>query len=313
MKVNILDTYKTGVLLQSKNSVFGSEVYLCFRGKRHYVSSVERIRDIGFHWPDGVVQVPESVLKAFEIGGNVPKRFPDDADPALINSSVDMREYIASPLTGFGLEVGAGASPFPIPLHCRALYGDKIPHRRLVKELYPGQQAHNLVIPDILTDFDDFNGIADNSLDFITGCHVIEHTLNPIGSILAAHSKLKAGGKLVLVVPDKERTFDKERPLTTLEHLMLDYAQPDRQRDYQHYLEFFKIAFPTHEDCYMEKVEESFTSNGRNLHFHVWDYKSFLEMVNHIQHNIVPWSTIWSQPTLSDHKQDIEFYFVLTK
>ena len=116
MKVNILDTYKTGVLLQSKNSVFGSEVYLCFRGKRHYVSSVERIRDIGFHWPDGVVQVPESVLKAFMVGGNVPNQFPDDTDPAIINSSMDMREYMASTLSGFGLEVGDSLRYPPLPL-----------------------------------------------------------------------------------------------------------------------------------------------------------------------------------------------------
>lgn len=303
---------QTHVLLQSRGGVFGDAIYLCANGKRHYVSSPERVRDLGFRFPEDLVPVPDSVLKAFAVGGHVPAAYPPQTDPATIHSSVVMREYMACKLVGIGLEVGAGASPFPVPLNCRVFYGDRIPHDRLVAERYPGQQVHNLVDPDFLTSFDDFRGVADDSLDFIIGCHVIEHTLSPVGSILTAHRKLRAGGSLVLVVPDKERTFDKARPLTTLEHVLLDYERPDPKRDYEHYEEFYRLAFPTPDDRFKHTVDEQYAKGG-DLHIHVWNHASFMEMVDYIQKNMVSWSSIWSHPTLPDREQDIEFYCLLTK
>lgn len=303
---------QTGVLLQARGGIFGDAVYLCTNGKRHYVCSAERVVQLGFRWPEDVVQVSDSVLKAFTIGGNAPARYSEQTDPSTICSSMDMRSYMAGRLAGLGLEVGAGASPFPVPLNCRVLYGDRRSHEKLVAESYPGQQSHDLVVPDIQTDFGDLRGVADNSLDFIIGCHVIEHTRNPIGAIVSAHRKLKEGGSLVLVVPDKERTFDKARPLTTLEHLLEDYEQPDRQRDKSHYEEFFRLAFTTPEDRLEKNVEEAFASDG-DVHYHVWDYASFNKTVDYIQRHIVTWSAIWSHPTLPDLERDIEFYFVLTK
>lgn len=196
------------ILLQSRGSVFGENVFLCTRGTRHSVRSAERIRELGFKWPDDVIQVEESVLKAFRPGGIAPAMWSEDTDPSKISSSIDMREYFASGISGLGIEVGAGASPFPIPLDCRVLYGDLFSYGKLIASLYPGQSSYELVIPDLITNFDNFDGVADNSLDFIIGCHVIEHTRNPIGSIISAHKKLKKGGKLLLVIPDMERTFD---------------------------------------------------------------------------------------------------------
>ena len=301
-----------GVLLQSRGTEFGEAVYLARRGKRHYISSAAVIEELGFRWPDDVVQVPPAVLKALSIGGGVPHRLNNDIDPRSIQSSGAMREYMARDLTGLGLEVGAGASPFPVPLECRVLYGDKIPHEKLVRDLYPGQQSHNLVMPDILTDFDTFQGIADNSLDFIIGCHVIEHCRNPIGSIVTAHRKLKSGGKLLLVVPDKERTFDKDRPVTSLDHLLEDFTSPDRERDFQHYEEFFQLAFPVEEASRADAVRAQFERDG-DLHFHVWDYPAFMDMIDHIQSELVQWSSVWSHPSMPNRESDIEFYVTLTK
>ena len=301
-----------GVLVQARNSVFGEKVYFCFRGKRYYVRSEARINELGFKWPDDVVSVSESVLKSYQVGGIVPGFWPINIDTSMINSSIDMREIMASDLRGIGLEVGAGSSPFPIPLECKILYGDRLSISELSQELYFGQSIYDLVVPDLVTDFDDFQGIPNNSLDFIIGCHVIEHTRNPIGSIVAAYHKLKVGGKLLLVVPDKHRTFDKNRPLTDINHLLLDYESPNRERDYAHYEEFYQLAFPISEELFTQTVSEQFTSNYA-IHYHVWNYESFTNMINYIQSNIISWSNIWSNPTLLDLQNDIEFYFVLTK
>lgn len=301
-----------GVLLQSRNSVFGESVYLCIRGRRHSVRNADRVRDLGFKWPEDVLQVPESVLKTYLPGGIAPGLWSPNMNCTAINSSIDMREYIASKLHGFGLEVGAGASPFPVPLECKVLYGDMLHIEDLRKGLYEGQQPYDLVFPDIITDFNDFRGIADDSLDFIIGCHVVEHTRNPIGSIVAAHRKLKDGGKLLLVVPDKNRTFDHARPITPLEHLFEDYREPDRDRDYAHYEEFYRLAFRVPDERLVQTVDSAFSQNY-DIHYHVWDYDSFSKMIKSIQKNITRWSDIWSHPTLSNIEHDIEFYFLLTK
>lgn len=160
-------------LLQARGGEFGDKVYVCSNGFRHYVPSVDRLAHYGLRWPQDLIQVPDVVLASFAIGGWLPAPFGVDVQPKTIKSSLTMREYMAAGLHGIGLEVGAGASPFPVPLDCHVLFGDRIPHNQLVAELYPGQREYELVRPDVLTDFDDFDGIADESLDFIIGCHVI--------------------------------------------------------------------------------------------------------------------------------------------
>jgi len=149
-----------------------------------------------------------------------------------------MREAITASLNGFGLEIGAGASPFPVPLRCRVVYGDRLAYDQLCAERYPGQRVFDIVIPDITNDVDTIENGADSSLDFLIACHVIEHTRNPIGAIATAWRELKPGGRLVLVVPEKQRTFDRDRPLTPLEHLVEDHLNPDRARDFAYYEQF---------------------------------------------------------------------------
>lgn len=299
-------------LVQARGGEFGEKVYVCANGQRHYVPSIDRLEHYGLRWPQDLVHVPDSVMASFAIGGWLPAPFDTTKPPVGITSSLTMREYMAAGLRGIGLEVGAGASPFPVPLHCRVLFGDRIPHEQLVAELYPGQREFELVRPDVLTDFDDFDGIADESLDFIVGCHVIEHVFDPIGTLVNAHRKLRPGGHLLLVVPDMARTFDRNRPLTTLEHLRLDHQSPDAERDRGHYDEFYRLAFTTPDAERPAKVAQEFARRG-DLHVHVWNYESFGELVDYVDRDLVRWSAKWSHRTLGDLQHDIEFYYRLTK
>lgn len=65
--------------------------------------------------------------------------------------------------------------------------------------------------------------IDDKSLDFVISSHCIEHLANPIGALLEWKRILSDNGLLILVIPDKERTFDHKRPVTTISHLIDDY------------------------------------------------------------------------------------------
>ncbi len=288
-------------------------VFYVRNGYRHYVPDINWINDHNYTWPDDIQIVSDETLLKLLPARPAPHfcPFADWQNPPK-NSSMRMREIAASRLFGKGIEVGAAASPFPIPLHCSVEYADICPQTTIKDRLYPGQDSHNLIEPTLITDLEKLEGIEDNSLDFIVACHVIEHVSNVLLALENAYNKLRVGGSLVLVIPDKERTFDKTRELTTLEHLILDYQNPSSKRDREHYVEFYKLAFPTEPDKLDEKVDKMFSEKG-DIHYHTFIYDSFSLMIDYVCKNIKPWSSVWSQPTLSNSTEDIEFYFVLTK
>jgi SAM-dependent methyltransferase len=62
--------------------------------------------------------------------------------------------------------------------------------------------------------------LADNSVDFVISSHVIEHFPDPIKALREWYRVVKPGGYLYIIAPHKERTFDKERPRSTLAELI---------------------------------------------------------------------------------------------
>ena len=72
---------------------------------------------------------------------------------------------------------------------------------------------------DIVAPGDDLP-VADESQDFVISSHVIEHFFDPIRAIKEWWRVIKPGGYIFIIAPHKERTFDKERPRTTLAELI---------------------------------------------------------------------------------------------
>ncbi|MBI2900065.1 MAG: class I SAM-dependent methyltransferase [Planctomycetes bacterium] len=62
--------------------------------------------------------------------------------------------------------------------------------------------------------------VADASQDFVISSHVIEHFFDPIKAILEWLRVVRPGGYVFIIAPHKDRTFDRERPRTTLEELV---------------------------------------------------------------------------------------------
>lgn len=76
---------------------------------------------------------------------------------------------------------------------------------------------------------------TDNSWDFIVTSHVLEHIANPIKGLLEWHRVIRPGGFLFLLVPHKERMFDKDLPRTTLEELIKRFETDFKSTDYGHH------------------------------------------------------------------------------
>ena len=91
---------------------------------------------------------------------------------------------------------------------------------------------------------------------WVLAAHVIEHTPNPIGTLIEWDRVVRVGGCIMVVCPIRNRTFDATRPTTTWEHLYGDWL--DDSKD-------------LHGD-----------PNG---HAHVWDMSSFMAFIWQIQKN----------------------------
>lgn len=150
-------------LLQAAEKLgkFGDKAFVCFNGKRHWVPSTDRLADYGLRWPDDLTLVESKVLQSFAVGGHLPYRDIKNLELKKISSSLSMREYLASDLYGMGVEVGAGANPFPIPLECEVLYGDRFSKEELLSFSYPGQNDFEFATPLLITSFETFDGLAD--------------------------------------------------------------------------------------------------------------------------------------------------------
>jgi SAM-dependent methyltransferase len=299
-----------GIVLRSESSIYEGKVFYVDQGKRHWVRSIDWFHRNGFQWEE-VVDVSPEIIYSYRNGGIAP--IYTRKDLALVgNNSIDMRDILTSNLSGIGVEFGAGASPLAVPLSCQVLYCDMFSYDTLKKNMYPGQNLSDLVFPHYVSDIKNLWNVANESVDFVIACHVIEHTNNPIRALDEFHRILKPGGSLVLIVPDKTRTFDVDRELTTLDHLVEDYNHPSVERDRDHYMEFYtKTTFKVPSENNLDEFVQQKQENGGDIHYHTWTYESFQELVEwHCEKN--HWTIDFCHPTL-EGPENIEFYFLLLK
>lgn len=67
----------------------------------------------------------------------------------------------------------------------------------------------------------------DNIWDFVISSHVIEHFYDPIKTIKEWLRVVKPGGYIFIIAPHKERTFDRDRPRTSVEELIDRHIHPN--------------------------------------------------------------------------------------
>jgi len=193
------------------------------------------------------------------------------------------REYLAAAfLHGSGLEIGALHNPLPVPRGVHVAYVDRLSVADLRLQ-YPELRGKRLVAVDILDDGETLRTVGDQSQDFVIANHFLEHCEDPIGAIENFSRVLKVGGITFLAVPDKRSTFDRERPLTSLQHLLRDHEIGPANSRLQHLEEWTRfVGGMTDSDVVRQHVQDLQTS-GYSIHFHVWTATSWLDFVLAIQ------------------------------
>lgn len=184
---------------------------------------------------------------------------------------------------GEGLEIGALHMRLGLPRGAKVRYVDRFDERE-ARRHFPELKMNRLAKVDIVDDGEVLSSIPASSVDFIIACHMIEHCENPFGAIQNWISKLRPGGVIFLAVPDRRFTFDRDRPATTFEHLMIDYrnSQISRATHYEEWARHVsKLPEPEIADAVACGLQER-----QNIHFHVWTSNEFLAMMQRCQQEL---------------------------
>ncbi len=150
----------------------------------------------------------------------------------------------------------------------------------------------------IIADGIDLSKIKDNSYDFMLSSHVIEHIANPIKAIEEWKRVIKENGHLFIIVPFRDKTYDRKRPLTTIEHLIEDYINQTEESDTTHIEEVIHLHDLTVDstvNSYEEHVERTLNNiKTRIVHHHTFDMNLVIQMLEYCKFKIIDSQFVYS-------------------
>lgn len=185
-------------------------------------------------------------------------------------------------LRGVGLEIGALHAPTPLPRGVSVQYVDRLSSAELAAH-YPELDSARFVPVDIVDNAETLEHVADRSQDFVVASHVLEHCEDPLGALSSWLRVLRPGGTVLLAVPNRDRTFDRSRDVTSWEHLVRDHEDGPCGSRSVHYLEWATLvegkAGAVASDHALALEEGRYS-----IHFHVWDWNGFRDFLDRAQH-----------------------------
>lgn len=204
----------------------------------------------------------------------------------IIKPQTDLRIQIATHyLGGSGIEIGALHYPLKTPANVQVSYVDRMNVNELRLQ-YPEFEHLDLVNVDIIDDGEILKSVSDSSVDFVIANHLIEHSQNPIGTLKHYLRVIKTNGILFMAIPDKRHTFDSDRPVTSLEHLIKDYNEGAENSKVSHFEEWVKLVEKAPENQIVERMQHLMKVD-HSIHFHVWTQWEFLELLLYCKHKLL--------------------------
>ena len=209
-------------------------------------------------------------------------RSPAPAPPTWFDIRADIAARV---LSGSGIEIGGLHYPLSVPDGVEVRYVDRMTVPEL-REHYPELRHLPLVEVDIVDDGERLETVKDGSLDFIVANHFLEHCHDPITTIGTHLRKLAPGGALFYAVPDKRFTFDVDREVTPLEHMVRDYEEGPQVSRKEHFDEWARYVYedpdePVRSEEVVQRRATELDEQDYSIHTHVFTQKEILELILH--------------------------------
>jgi SAM-dependent methyltransferase len=137
----------------------------------------------------------------------------------------------------------------------------------------------------------DLSVISSETYDFVLASHVLEHVANPLRALLEWKRVLKAGGALLVIVPDKRASFDHRRPYTSFEHLESDFKSNTSEADLSHLEEVLRLhdlrldPAAGSPERFRERCLNNYSVRG--MHHHVFSPEVLALMFNRVSMQIL--------------------------
>lgn len=126
-----------------------------------------------------------------------------------------------------------------------------------------------------LREASDLRGLASHSYDLVISSHTLEHCANPLQALREWRRVARLDGHLLLVLPHRDGTFDRRRPVTPLQHLRDDEASATPESDGTHFDEILRLhdVLRDPDAGSMDVVRARLRDNlaVRGAHHHVFD------------------------------------------
>ena len=164
-----------------------------------------------------------------------------------------------------------------MPSSVEVRYVDRLSTEDLRRH-YPELADFKLVEVDIIDDGERLATVADSSQDFVIANQVVEHFQNPLLALENMLRVLKPGGVLYLSLPDKRFSFDIDRPVSTVEHLLRDYREGPEWSRRQHFEEWTRYTEKVTGESFQARVDELMRTDY-SIHFHVWTQLDMLDLI----------------------------------
>jgi len=178
-------------------------------------------------------------------------------------------------LKGRGLEIGACDKPAPTPQGLLVTYVDHVPLDELKRQYHMVEFKQDLHY--VIDNAEKLTTFPENSQDFIISSHVLEHCQDTIGTIKNWLRVVRSGGYLWIALPEKTETFDKDRQVTSFEHLELDHLMGPERSAEEHYREYFSLVDGNKGEELETRIKHA-VENNVNIHFHVFSEASTKEL-----------------------------------
>jgi SAM-dependent methyltransferase len=234
----------------------------------------------------------------------------DAATRVAYSHCVDKRRRLSTWLRGDGIEIGALNVPLGIHRAARVRYVDRLTVDEQRRQ-YPELADKQLAPVDVIGTAEDLTAFDDSSLDFVIANHLLEHLEDPIAGLLEFERVLRPGGVVYLGLPDQRRTFDSDRELTSIDHLLRDHEEGTVASRRDHYVDWARhVAHvqPGELDSYVE----SHMFDAYSIHFHCWQPDTFLDFFVAVREKFdLDFELLAFAPP--ENEDDVEFIVVLAK